>query len=73
MTRCVDCGHFDMLSAGPALFKLGMGYCKAIPITKGEFVTATYARECTRFKPASAETVAKRHAILAVQKPVAAA
>ena len=69
MPACVDCAHFDMRSAGPEIARQGMGYCKSIPITKGAFVTATYARECERFKPASAETVAKRHAILKPKEP----
>lgn len=64
----LDCAEFDMRAAAPEIAKLGMGYCRSIPIVKGEFVTATYARECERFKPAAEATVAKRRAILEPKK-----
>lgn len=64
MTRhCVNCTDFDLKSA-PEVARLGLGYCKAIDITKGAYVTATFARECDKFKPASADVVAKRLAYI---------
>ncbi len=59
-SRCVDCQHLDLQSAGGAYARLGMGKCKAQKLDPATFITTGYARQCARFEPAAADAVSKR-------------
>ncbi len=56
--RCITCERFNLHDAGRDWAVLGFGMCEA---NKGEaYRSAKYARECSTFIPASAESVEKR-------------
>lgn len=55
--QCADCQNFDLQSAGKNWAVFGFGECKVI---RGAYKAARYARECSSFAEASAETATKR-------------
>lgn len=55
--KCLHCDHLD-LQAKKDFSKLGMGRCPSDP--SGTFVSVSFDRFCKKFKPAPADTVAKR-------------
>lgn len=71
VARCIDCCHFDLKSAeamSPGVAKAGLNRCKVIVLGVGQFMAATYERECAKFQAAEASVVDPRLDFLGLPK-----
>ena len=62
MTKCLNCAHFNLRRS--PIGKLGFGLCRVKSLNGGHTFSATYPRDCDRFKPAAQATTELRETLL---------
>lgn len=60
--QCLTCRHMSLKSAGP-MARHGCARCE-YSRSPGEYVSATYGRECSKHQPVSPDDADKRRAYL---------